>query len=135
MTTATFRADLFAGKVALVSGGTSGIGAGIGDAPARCGADVVVTGGTTAETAAARARDGFRCREAVVLDVRDGGAVALFVAGFARLDIVLNCAGVIRRGTEHDPTVFAEGLDRILNGTMRGVPPHDRGWRPRKGVS
>ncbi len=119
MTAATFRADLFAGKVALVSGGTSGIGAGIGDALAHCGADVVVTGGTPAEAAAARARNGFRCREAAVLDVRDGGAVASFVAGFARLDIVVNCAGVIRRGAEHEPAVFAEVLDINLNGTMR----------------
>ena len=31
----------------------------------------------------------------------------------------MNCAGVIRRGEEHDPQVFAEVLDVNLTGTMR----------------
>lgn len=44
MIATTFRDDLFAGKVALVSGGTSGIGAAIADALAMCGAVVTVTG-------------------------------------------------------------------------------------------
>ena len=54
MIAATFRDDLFAGKVGLVSGGTSGIGAGIADALARCGAVVTVTGATQEEADAAR---------------------------------------------------------------------------------
>ena len=49
MIAATFRADLFAGKVALVAGGTSGIGAAIADALALCGAVVTVTGATADE--------------------------------------------------------------------------------------
>src|SRR5512135_956775 len=106
MTHPTFRGDVLAGKVALVSGGTSGIGAAIGDALAACGASVTVTGATSAEAEAARARPGFAAKDAVVLDVRDGKAIDALVASFPRLDILVNCAGTIRRGQELDPEVF-----------------------------
>jgi NAD(P)-dependent dehydrogenase (short-subunit alcohol dehydrogenase family) len=36
-----------------------------------------------------------------------------------RLDCLVNCAGVIRRGDEHDPAVFEAVVDVNLNGTMR----------------
>jgi len=119
MSATTFRPDLFSGRTALVAGGTSGIGAAIGDALAACGADVVVSGATPSEAQAARAGADFRCRDAVALDVRDAAAVRALVRGFARLDVLVNCAGTIRRGAEHDPAVFAEVLDINLNGTMR----------------
>jgi len=119
MSVMTFRPDLFSGRTALVAGGTSGIGAAIGDALVACGADVVVTGATASEVAAAREAAEFRCRDAVVLDVRDSGAVRALVRGLSRLDVLVNCAGTIRRGAEHDPAVFAEVLDINLNGTMR----------------
>jgi len=35
------------------------------------------------------------------------------------LDVLINCAGVIRRNDEHDPKIFAAVLDINLNGTMR----------------
>jgi NAD(P)-dependent dehydrogenase (short-subunit alcohol dehydrogenase family) len=116
---ATFRDDLFAGRVALVSGGTSGIGAAIADALAACGAMVTVTGATDAEAESARAGPAFRCRDACKLDVRDTAAIAALTGAMPRLDILVNCAGVIRRGAEHDPAVFAEVLDINLTGTMR----------------
>ena len=116
---ATFRDDLFAGRVALVSGGTSGIGAAIAEALAACGATVIVTGATDAEAETARAEPAFLCREAHALDVRDAAAIAAFMGAMSRLDILVNCAGVIRRGAEHNPAVFAEVLDINLTGTMR----------------
>ena len=56
---------------------------------------------------------------AEVLDVRDGAAVTSLVGSFASLHHVVNCAGVIRRGMEHDPDVFADVIDINLTGTMR----------------
>ena len=119
MIAATFRRDLLDGKFALVSGGTSGIGAAIAAALADLGARVTVTGGTDAEAESARSRQDFRAEQALAVDVRDGIAVGACIAGFTRLDIVVNCAGIIRRAPEHDPKTFAEVVDVNLNGTMR----------------
>jgi len=116
---ATFRNDVFAGKVALVSGGTSGIGAAIGNALARLGARVTVTGASAAEATAARVATGFAAADAIALDVRDTDAIGACVVALPRLDILVNCAGVLRRGAEHDVQTFAEVIDINLNGTMR----------------
>jgi NAD(P)-dependent dehydrogenase (short-subunit alcohol dehydrogenase family) len=118
MSATSFRADLFAGHVALVCGGTSGIGAAIGSALAGLGADVTVSGATPAEADAAREQAGF-AGSAIALDVRDGEGTEACLRRFARLDILVNCAGVIRRGAEHDPKIFAEVIDINLTGTMR----------------
>jgi NAD(P)-dependent dehydrogenase (short-subunit alcohol dehydrogenase family) len=117
--TATFQEDSFRDKVALVAGGTSGIGAAIGNALAELGASVTVTGGTTAEAEEAQTRANFWVERAIALDVRDAVAIAACFSPLSRLDILINCAGTIRRGEEHDPKVFAEVIDVNLNGTMR----------------
>jgi NAD(P)-dependent dehydrogenase (short-subunit alcohol dehydrogenase family) len=119
MITATFQEGSFRDKTVLVSGGTSGIGAAIGNALAELGANVTVTGGSEAEAGEARERAGFWIERAAALDVRDGAAVISFVAALPKLDILINCAGIIRRGEEHDPAVFADVLDVNLSGTMR----------------
>ena len=113
----TFSADLFAERSVLVVGATSGIGAGIAAAFAAHGADVLVTGATEAEAEVARRAPAAGA--VAVLDVRDGAAVRALIAAQARLDVVVNCAGVIRRGEEHDPEVFAAVVDINLNGTQR----------------
>ncbi len=108
-------------RTILITGGTSGIGAGIARAFVDAGDRVVVTGATAAEADASR--DTLPAAEAQALDVRDGTAVARLVAGLVDrgggLDVVVNCAGVIRRGAEHDPAAFADTVDINLNGTMR----------------
>ena len=115
----------FTGQRVLVVGGTSGIGAGIAAAFAGQGAQVVATGATAAECDAARATEAARPRstggaiEHQVLDVRDGAAVQALVEGLGALNAVVCCAGVIRRGAELDPAVFAEVVDINLNGAMR----------------
>jgi 2-dehydro-3-deoxy-D-gluconate 5-dehydrogenase len=119
MITATFQEASFRDRVALVSGGTSGIGAAIAGALATLGAQVTVTGATAEEAAAARERCGTWWEGAVALDVRDSAAIAKHFGALAKLDILINCAGIIRRGDEHDPKVFAEVIDVNLTGTMR----------------
>lgn len=112
---AAFAPALFASRTVLVTGGTSGIGAGIARAFVQLGANVTVTGATAAECAAVEPAGG----SAVPLDVRDEAAMASLIGGLARLDVLVNCAGVIRRNAEHDPAVFAEVLAINLTGTMR----------------
>jgi NAD(P)-dependent dehydrogenase (short-subunit alcohol dehydrogenase family) len=70
--------------------------------------------------AAAKQDTAFAAIDARVLDVRDAAAVQALVATFDTLDVLVNCAGTIRRGgAELDPEVFAEVLDINLTGTMR----------------
>ena len=103
------------GMHVLVTGGTSGIGAGIARAFQSTGARVLVTGLTDDEAAAARA-EGL---DAAPLDVRDGAAVNAFATRLERLDALVNCAGMIRRRDEHEVDVFAQVLEVNLTGTMR----------------
>ena len=117
MTESTYRTDLFAHRQALVVGGTGGIGEAVTRALAACGARVTATGATDDEVARATVH-GERVR-VVALDVRDAAAIDAVVAMHACLDIVVNCAGVIRRGAEHDPRVFADVLAINLTGTMQ----------------
>ena len=113
---AGFAPGLFRGRGVLVSGGTSGIGAAIARGFARLGGAVVATGATSREVETAEPADGITFRE---LDVRDAGAVGRLVGDLSRVDVVVNCAGVIRRGDELDPEVFAAVVDVNLTGTMR----------------
>jgi NAD(P)-dependent dehydrogenase (short-subunit alcohol dehydrogenase family) len=114
----------------LVTGATSGIGAGIARAFAAAGDQVVATGATEAEVAAARGQPGIDVRP---LDVRDDAAVRALVQDLGELDVVVNCAGVIRRGAEHDPAVFADTLDINLTGTMRVCTAARAGLKARQG--
>jgi NAD(P)-dependent dehydrogenase (short-subunit alcohol dehydrogenase family) len=103
----------------LVAGGTSGIGAGIAHAFLQAGAQVTLTGATDAEAQRARSDPLLAGAQVQVLDVRQSDAVQACVAQFQQLDVLVNCAGVIRRGQEHDPEVFAQVIDINLQGTMR----------------
>jgi len=116
---ATFRGDVLAGRVALVVGGSSGIGAAIAGGLVRAGADVTVTGATAHDVRTAREARGFAARNGVALDVRDASAIAALLADLPRLDILVNCAGIIRRGSEHELDVFEDVLGVNLTGTMR----------------
>lgn len=100
----------------LVVGGTSGIGWAIAQRFGAAGDRVVATGASAAEVQGAAAADGVTFDQ---LDVRDDAAVSALLKRFDGLDVLVNCAGVIRRGQEHDPAVFAQVIDINLNGTMR----------------
>ena len=104
----------------LVTGGTSGIGAGIAQAFAAQGAEVTVTGARNAEVERARADPAMAAGIAFeVMDVRDGDAVKARLGRDDGLDVLVNCAGIIQRQAELDPEAFARTVDINLNGTMR----------------
>lgn len=109
----------FTHKVALVTGGVSGIGGAASLAFKRASASVIACGITDAELAAARANPDFAGVRIEALDVRDDAAVKRLIGSLPQLDFVVNSAGMIRRAAEHDPAVFAEVMDVNLNGGMR----------------
>jgi NAD(P)-dependent dehydrogenase (short-subunit alcohol dehydrogenase family) len=117
--TETYAPGLFTGKTALVTGGTSGIGLGAALAFRDLGASVLATGATEAERARAAEHAADAGVSFAVLDVRDEAAVRAAVGGLARIDVVVNAAGVIRRDAEHDPDVFADVIAINLTGAMR----------------
>ncbi len=90
----------FSGKTAVVTGGTSGIGAAIVAAFENAGAKAVAAG-----------LPGF--------DVTDDAAVEALFAGLERVDFLVNAAGVIRRDAEFEIPVFQQVLDINLTGAMR----------------
>jgi NAD(P)-dependent dehydrogenase (short-subunit alcohol dehydrogenase family) len=106
----TFQADLFKGKTVVVTGGTQGIGAGIAQQFAALGARVIAAGLAPTDAPGI---------EVVELDVADAASVAALFARIDSLDVLVNCAGMIRRGDEHDIETFERVIAVNLNGTMR----------------
>jgi NAD(P)-dependent dehydrogenase (short-subunit alcohol dehydrogenase family) len=109
----------YAGKRVLVTGGTSGIGAAVSRAFALAGARVTATGVAQGEIDALAGDADFAGATLALLDVRNSTAIDGLIGSLDGLDILVNCAGMIRRGEELDPAVFEQVLDVNLNGTMR----------------
>lgn len=104
-------------QVAIVAGGTRGIGEGVARALAGAGYRVVA-GGIGAEEIAAFRPDPLI--EPVQLDVTSDSSVAALMERCERIDALVNCAGIlIRQGGEFEIGNFATVLDVNLVGTMR----------------
>ena len=117
-----FRLD---GCVALVTGGTRGIGQAAAVALAEAGADVAVLGrSSTEETANAVRAAGRRCltinQDLATASVDDLNQTVAQVAGeLGRLDILVNNAGIIRRTPAVD---FSEAdWDAVLDVNLKAL--------------
>jgi NAD(P)-dependent dehydrogenase (short-subunit alcohol dehydrogenase family) len=109
---------MFTGRRALVTGGTGGIGRAIARALADEGCDVTAAGLTEAEVEAFRRSEAAIA--AVPLDVADQVAIDRVLAGFDRLDILVNAAGLlIRGGSEFEVAHFLRVVEVNLAGTFR----------------
>ena len=117
----------FAGKVAVITGGGTGIGRAIALRLARDGADIVVVSVVEAEVAAVAAEVRALGREAVarVVDVADHAAVEALAAEvdatFGHADILVTCAGVMgarKPVTQTSPDEWRRTIAVNLDGTF-----------------
>jgi 3-oxoacyl-[acyl-carrier protein] reductase len=136
MSAAAFFDSGLAGKVALVTGGSRGIGRAIVDTLAADGCDVTFLyhgNAAAAEDVLAAAKAAGRSVFAEQVDVRDSAACAAAVERLAdrsgRIDVLVNNAGVIRDGllamlSDDDvETVLDTNVGGLFNVT-RAVAPH-----------
>ncbi|MBF9032800.1 SDR family oxidoreductase [Rhodobacterales bacterium HKCCE2091] len=112
MTAAGF--DFAGARVAVVGASRGGIGAAIARAFADAGAAVAITGAEDAPVAEDAGRFPY-----TQLDVTDTDAVRAFAAGHDRLDVLVNCAAITRRGEEMAPDFFSRVVDVNLTGSFR----------------
>lgn len=116
---------MLAGKVVLVVGGTSGVGAGVARAAADADADAVVVAGRDGERGRRMAGEltaGARAAAFVRGDIADprsaGEIVRETVARFGRVDCLVNSAGLTTRGSLLDTT--PELFDAHVATNLRG---------------
>ncbi|MEV4318069.1 SDR family NAD(P)-dependent oxidoreductase [Actinocrispum sp. NPDC049592] len=101
-------ADRFDGKVALVTGAGSGIGAAVAHKLAALGAKVVLA--DVNADAVERTAGGVANARALVMDVADADEVDRVIGGIGGLDVVVHAAGV------DDPTAKQWIADAMLAG-------------------
>ncbi|MFV0410790.1 MAG: SDR family NAD(P)-dependent oxidoreductase [Paracoccus sp. (in: a-proteobacteria)] len=117
------RIDLSA-KVAIVTGGSKGMGFGIARGLLQCGARVTICSNDSAslDEAVADLKAGARLRTALA-DVSRGSdmerAVAETVADFGGIDVLVNSAGIQRYGTITDTP--EEVWDDVMNINLKGI--------------
>ena len=129
------------GKVAVVVGGTSGIGQAISLGLADAGADVVASARRKEQVESTAAEIEARGRRSLRLtsDVGDRSSLEVLLdrtlAEFGKVDILVNCAGKIKRAPTltFDEAEWTDIVDTNLTGTLRacqifGKHMLDRGY-------
>jgi NAD(P)-dependent dehydrogenase (short-subunit alcohol dehydrogenase family) len=107
----------YKGAAVLVTGGTSGIGAGIAAAYREAGAEVTITG---TRAAAAEYQGGLSGYRYLQLSLTDKAQIAAVAAQLPRLDVLVNNAGAnFMMQNEYDPEVFEKGLQVNLSSVYR----------------
>lgn len=118
--------DLLQGKVALITGGSSGIGFAMAERFLRCGAKVIITGRNEEKLRACCERAaGGGAMSYLVLDVRDvetmpekvQAAAAMFPEN--RIDILVNSAGVVNQSSFLNMT--EQEYDCIMDTNAKGT--------------
>jgi citronellol/citronellal dehydrogenase len=135
-----YRADLFKGKVALVSGGGSGIGRAAALLFARLGATVVICGRTLEklESVAQFARGKGARMLALPCNIREADQVAALFekieSEFGALDMVVNNAGgqFPQAAIDMAAKGWAAVIGNNLNGTWHMMQRAAQHWRDRK---
>jgi NAD(P)-dependent dehydrogenase (short-subunit alcohol dehydrogenase family) len=123
----TLRSLDLTGRVAVVLGGTSGIGLALARGLAEAGADVVPSSRRREQVDAAAAEIEGRGRRTlrVTTDVTDRASLEAarerILAGLGKVDILVNCAGQTKRTPTLDLTEaeWTAILDTNLTGTLR----------------
>lgn len=106
--------DFGGAPVVVIGASRGGIGAAIARAFADAGAQVHITGAEPQPVAEDADRFAY-----TRLDVTETDAVRAFARGFERLDVLVNCAAITRRGEEMAPEFFSHVLDVNLTGSFR----------------
>jgi NAD(P)-dependent dehydrogenase (short-subunit alcohol dehydrogenase family) len=107
----------YKGAAVLVTGGTSGIGAGIAAAYRDSGAEVTITGTRAAAAEYDGDLSGYRYLQ---LGLTDKAQIASVAAQVPRLDVLVNNAGAnYMMQNEYDPEVFEKGLQVNLASVYR----------------
>lgn len=112
--------SLLAGRVAVITGGTSGIGRAVAERFAQEGARVIVTGRSNVDLVAGQIGQGAIGLTGDIADLAHHEAVAEFVKSrFGALDIYMANAGVINISPTQDVSV--EDYDRHFAVNARGT--------------
>jgi NAD(P)-dependent dehydrogenase (short-subunit alcohol dehydrogenase family) len=101
-------------KHVLISGGSGGIGSAFAHAFLQHGAQVTVTDLKPPPDDVLRAGARFEA-----LDVTNDEAVLALAKKIDTLDVLIHCAGKLKRWEEHQPEVFREIVDIHLFGNVR----------------
>ena len=109
----------YTGATVLITGGTSGIGAGIAAAYRSAGAEVHITGTRASVGEYDTDLSGYRY---VQLDVEDAASIDTVAASLSRLDVLVNNAGLALPSIgldEYRPEIFERAISMHLTGAYR----------------